>query len=323
MTNQNPNPDATRSTGAGIAYMCLGVLFLVALDVSARWLLERYSLTQLVFLRCIFSIILLLLYAAGSGRLGALRTRRPGWHVFRSALMAGSMLSFFHALRFIPLADIMIFAFAAPLMVTALSQPVLGESVGSRRWAAVIVGFAGVLVVLRPGSGTVHPAAIYAVIGAAFYAGLGLTARKLSTTESTMSLSLYVFAAPLAIAGALCVPVWQAPGGFDWFMFFVCGAFGGLGTVFINAAYQRAPAAMIVPFEYTALIWAAGAGFVFWGEVPDGYAWLGAAIITASGLFILYRETRARTEIVAPTFPLQEAVGAAAREPGDDGRPQR
>ncbi len=297
--------------------MCCGVLFLVALDVTARWLLERYSLTQFVFLRCVFSVALLLLYASGSGRLGALRTQRVGWHAFRSALMAGSMLSFFHALRFIPLADIMIFAFAAPLIVTALSRPMLGEVVGPRRWAAVIIGFAGVLVVLRPGFGAVHPAAIYAVIGAAFYAGLGLTARKLSTTESTMSLSLYVFAAPLAIAGALCVPGWQSPGGLDWLMFLVCGAFGSLGIVFINAAYQRAPVAMIVPFEYTALIWAAGAGFVFWGEVPDGFAWLGAAIITASGLFILHRETRARREPVGPTFPLQEAVGASAGEPGE------
>lgn len=303
--------------------MCLGVMFLVALDVTARWLLERYSLTQLIFLRCVFSIVLLLLYAAGSGRLGALRTRRPGWHFFRSALMAGSMLSFFHALRFIPLADIMIFAFAAPLIVTALSRPVLGEVVGPRRWAAVLVGFAGVMVVLRPGSSAMHPQAIYAVIGAAFYAVLGLTARKLSTTESTMALSLYVFAVPLAIAGALCVPGWQAPGGLEWFMFFVCGAFGGLGTVFINAAYQRAPVAMIVPFEYTALIWAAGAGFVFWGEVPDGYAWLGAAIITASGLFILYRETRARPASGVPTFPLQEAVGASVPEPGGEGRGRR
>lgn len=296
--------------------MCVGVLFLVGLDVTARWLLQEYSLTQLVFLRCTFSVALILVVAASRGQLGALRTTRRGWHVVRSLLMAGSMLSFFHALRFIPLADIVIFAFAAPLLVTALSQPFLGERVGPLRWAAVIVGFLGVLVVLRPGSGLVHPAAMFAVVGAAFYAGLALTARKLSASETTFSLSLYAFLAPLLIAGVQCMPGWRSPDILDWSLFVVCGVFGGLGIVFINAAYQRAPVAVIVPFEYTALLWAVAAGFIVWGEVPDAYAWLGAAIITGSGLFILWRETLAppRTDAARPNFPLQEAVGAEPPE---------
>jgi drug/metabolite transporter (DMT)-like permease len=311
VTNATQNLHEARSIRAGIAFMCVGVLFLVGLDVAARWLLQTYSLTQLIFLRCTFSVMLILMAAAARGQLGALRTARPGWHVTRSLLMAGSMLTFFHALRFIPLADIVIFAFAAPLIVTALSQPFLGERVGPLRWGAVIVGFAGVLVVLRPGSGSVHPAAIYAVIGAAFYAGLALTARRLSPTESTLSLSLYPFFAPLVIAGAQCVQDWQPPDQLGWALFFLCGVLGGLGIVCINAAYQRAPVAIIVPFEYTALLWAATAGFVVWGEIPDRFAWIGAAIITASGLFILWRETLAppRSDVARPNFPLQEAAG--------------
>jgi len=304
--------------GKGITYMCVGVFFLVALDVAARWLLERYSLLQLVFLRSTFSAALILIIVVSRGQLAELRTRRFGWHVIRSVLMAGSMFSFFHALRFIPLADIMIFAFASPLLVTALSRPFLGEAVGPRRWAAVVVGFVGVLIVLRPGTGTVHPAAIYALIGVGFYAALGLTARKLSVTETTWSLSLYTFAVPWALAGFMGMGSWQAPGVVDWLMFATCGVFGGLGIVFVNAAYQRAPVAIIVPFEYTALVWAVAAGFIFWGEIPDRYAWLGAAVITVSGLYILYRETLAPPlpDAARPNFPLQEAVGAPPEEPG-------
>lgn len=297
--------------------MCLAVFFLVGLDVTARWLMQRYSLAQLIFVRSVISVTLMLAFAAARGQLGDLRTHRAGWHVFRSLLMVGSMFSFFHALRFVPLADIVIYAFAAPLIVTALSRPVLGEAVGPLRWAAVIVGFVGVLIVLRPGSGSAHPASIYAVIGAAFYAGLALTARKLAATETTLSLSINLFAAPLLVASVLCIPGWQTPDAFDWLMFLVCGVFGGLGIVLINAAYQRAPVAVIVPFEYTALLWAAAAGYVFWGEIPDIYAWCGAAIITSSGLFILYRETRAppRSDAARPNFPLQEAAVGQAVEP--------
>jgi drug/metabolite transporter (DMT)-like permease len=291
----NGNSPPSHPVAAGIAYMCSGVAFLVALDVAARWLMQTYALTQLIFLRSVISMSVLLLYAAGTNQIAALRTHLPGWHLLRSLLMAGSMLTFFHALRFIPLADIMVFVFSAPLIVTALSRPVLGERVGRLRWAAVVAGFIGVLVVFRPGTGAVHPAAIYAVAGAAFYACLGLTARKLGGTESTLSLSLYVFAAPLLMTGVACIPVWQTPGAVDWLLFFLCGAFGALGIVFISAAYRRTAAAVVAPFEYTALIWGASAGYVIWDEVPDAYAWVGAAFITASGLFIVYRETLARS----------------------------
>ena len=192
----------------------------------------------------------------------------------------------------------------------------------------MIVGFLGVLIVLRPGTGSVHPAAVYAVVAAVFYAVLSLTARKLATSESTLSLSLYLFAAPIVVAGILCVPGWQTPSPFDWLMFMVCGALGGLGIVFVTAAYQRAPVAVIVPFEYTALIWAATAGFVIWGEVPDVYTWVGAVVIIGSGLFILYRETLARPRPAAARagFPLQEAAGGAVAVQGEvegEGRQDR
>lgn len=315
MTSQAQPID--RSIIAGITYMCLGVIAMVGLDVTARWLLERYSLPQLVLLRSSFSAILIVGFVATRGQLESLRTRRPGWQFLRSILMAGSMFAFFHALRFIPLADLVIIAFAAPIIVTSLSRPFLGETVGVWRWTAVLAGFCGVLIVLRPGSGLMHPAAVIAFAGAFFYALLSLTARKLSTTESTASLSLYAFAVPLVASGIGSYGNWIPPGILDWAMFALCGLFGGLAIAFINAAYQRAAAAIVVPFEYTGLIWAAAAGYLIWDETPELNDLIGAAIIISSGLVILFRETRIRQRPQAQMdFPLQEVVGMVPE--GDD-----
>lgn len=309
--------DIDGSIAAGIIYMCLGVVAMVALDVTARWLMQTYSLPQLVFLRSSFSAMLIFGYVALRGQLRSLSTRRPGWQFIRSMLMAGSMFAFFHALRFIPLADVVIIAFAAPIIVTSLSQPLLGETVGAWRWSAVIVGFCGVLIVLRPGSGMMHPAALIAFAGSVMYALLSLTARKLSSTESTASLSIYAFLVPLILGAAASPKGWITPDLTGWISFALCGLFGGLAIVFINAAYQRAAAAVIVPFEYTGLIWASAAGFVIWGEIPKLNDLFGAAIIIASGLVILFRETRIQHRPQAQLdFPLQEVVGVAPHGDG-------
>ena len=304
-----------RSLIIGIALICLGAICMVGLDASARMLLETYSLPQLVVLRCLFSISLIVAFTAARSELAALRTKRPGWHVFRSFLMAGSMFAFFHALRHIPLADVIIIAFAAPLIITALSRPFLGEPVGPWRWTAVIVGFVGVLVVLRPGSGLMHPAAFIALGGSVTYASLSLTARKLRHTESTAALSVYLFGVPGVIGAVGSFGRWTAPDAEGWILFAVCGFFGGLAFIFINAAYRQAQAAVIVPFEYTGLIWAAAAGYLFWGEVPGANTWLGAAIIIASGLFILFRETAVRRRPQPQLdFPMQEVACVTPEE---------
>jgi drug/metabolite transporter (DMT)-like permease len=294
MSIKNPINSHEPAIGMGIAYMCAGAFCMVGLDATARWLLQTYSLPQMVVLRCLFSVSFIVAFVAARGEFGSLRTARPGWHLFRSLMMSGSMFAFFHALRFIPLADIMVIAFAAPLIVTSLSRFVLGEQVGVWRWSAVIIGFIGVLIVVRPGGGIVHPSALLALGGAVLYAGLLLTARKLSTTESTAALSLYLFVVPLLIGLVVGADHWEVPNATGWALFAVCGGFGGLSFVLINGAYRRAPAAAVVPFEYTGLIWAAAAGYLIWGEIPTLNTWVGALIIVTSGLVIVFRETAVR-----------------------------
>jgi drug/metabolite transporter (DMT)-like permease len=302
--------------GAGIVYMCMGAICMVALDVAVRSLLETYELVQVIFLRSVFAFVLIALIIVQQRQVSALRTRRPGWHVFRSLLMTGSIFTFFYALKYLPLADVIVLAFAAPLIITAMSRPFLGESVGPWRWAAVIAGFVGVLIVVRPGYGVVHPAAFVALAGAAFYSGLALTARKLANTESVWSMSLYSFIAPTLIGGVASVGSWTMPDSVDWIVFALSGTFGALAFLCVNAAYARAPATIIVPFEYTGLIWATAAGYLFWDEVPGLNTWLGAAIIVASGMLILFRETIARPKADAGLdFPLQEVTGVKVTRP--------
>jgi drug/metabolite transporter (DMT)-like permease len=314
---QNPQTSSASSDkAAGIAFMCAGAFCMVALDVAVRILLEDYALTQVVLLRSVFALVLIMLMVVQRRNLAVLRTHRTGWHVLRSILMAGSQFAFFYALMYLPLADVIIFAFAAPLIITALSRPFLGEFVGPWRWAAVVAGFVGVLIVVRPGVSVVHPAAFVALAGATCYSGLALTARKLSRTESPWSLSLYSFIAPALLAGIAGVGSWAWPDLTGWVVFALSGLFGGIAFLCVNAAYGRAPAALIVPFEYTGLVWATGAGYLFWGEIPRLNTWLGAAIIIASGLFILFRETVVRPKPdAALDFPFQEVVGQEVDPP--------
>ncbi len=296
------------STARGIALMCGASMSMVGLDVTAKLLLDTYSLSQLAMLRSIFSAAFIGWFALKQDGIDSLKTKQPFWHFLRTLLMATSMYAFFYALPQIPLATILTIAFAAPLVVTALSRPFLGEPVGAWRWGAVLVGFFGVLVVLRPDTGFSEPAAWVALFGALTYALLSLTARKLSATESTVALSFYLFLAPMFIGAIGAWFSWRTPTPLHWLMFVLCGSFGGLAFMLMNAAFRHAQAAVLVPFDYTGLIWAAGAGFLIWGEVPARATWIGAAIIVSSGLFILYRETRAHKTDLQADFPLQEAL---------------
>jgi len=316
MVNDQQTLSTRSGIGTGIAYMCAGAFCMIALDVAVRTLLENYALTQVILLRSAFALVLIALLIVQRRQTHVLRTRRVGWHVFRSLLMVGCMFTFFYALKLLQLADVTAIVFAAPLIVTALSRPFLGEHVGPWRWAAVIVGFVGVLIVVRPGFGVVNPAALIVLVSAVLYSGLALTARKLAGTESPWSLSLYSFIGPTLVAGIANIGSWDTPDLVSWVLFALSGLFGALAFLFINAAYGRAPAAIIVPFEYTALIWAMGAGYLFWGEIPALNTWLGAGIIVASGLLILFRETLVRHRVdAALDFPFQEVVGSKVEPP--------
>lgn len=276
--------------GTAISYLLCGVAAGLGLDLCAKWLLADYSLEQFVFLRSIFGLSIFLLSARWYGGLRSLKTQRWQWHFVRTLLATGAMFGFFYGLTQMPLVNTLTIAFTAPLMVTAMSVPFLGEHVGWRRWVAVIVGFAGVLIVLRPGSGLFSLGAIAVIFAALCYAGLAVTARKLADTESSFALAVYVVTGPLLVSAILVPGNYTPPTGNGWIFFALAGLCSALAWVGIIGGYRRAPPVILAPFEYTALVGAAVAGYWIWGEVPDRWVIAGGLVIIGSGLYIVHRE---------------------------------
>ncbi len=284
---------STDSFGKAVAYLMTGVACGLGLDLCAKWLLADYPLQQFVFLRSLLGLLVFIAISRWYGGLSSLKTRRWRWHALRTVLASIAMFGFFYGLTQMPLVNTLTLAFTAPLIVTALSVPILGEHVGWRRWAAVLVGFTGVLVILRPGAGLINLASLAVLAAAAAYAGLAITARKLAATETTYAMSVYVIAGPMVIS-LFTLPdtvSWPTPAG--WFFFVLAGICSAGAWVGIVGGYRRASPAVLAPFEYTALIGGAIAGYFIWDEVPDRYVVLGGAIIIGSGLYVVYRESGA------------------------------
>lgn len=279
------------AVGKAIGWLLLGITGGLGLDLCAKALLASYSLEQFVFLRSLAGLTIFLLLARQFGGLRSLATARWKWHTFRTVLATGAMFGFFFGLSRMPLVNALTLGFTAPLMVTALAVPFLGEHVGWRRWSAVIVGFCGVLIILRPGAGLLSPAAVAVLIAAFCYACLAVTARHLGKTESSFSLSVYVIAGPMLISAVLSIDGnWVAPDAVGWVLFLLAGSCSVIAWIGIIGGYRRASPAILAPFEYLALIGGAVAGYLIWDEVPDRWVVVGAIVIIASGLFVVYRE---------------------------------
>jgi drug/metabolite transporter (DMT)-like permease len=277
---------------AGIAMMLAGIAGFAVMDATIKWLTADYPVPQVIALRSWFGLPFLIMLAMREGGLPALKTHRPLVHLGRYALVMLLSLSFFWALSAMKLVDAVAIAFAAPIIITALSVPLLKETVGRRRWIAIGVGFCGVLIMLRPGIGVFQWAALAALGSAVVYALLMVTTRVYKTTESTAALMLYPQLG-MSISGIIMVNFfWVTPTMLDLGLFALAGFFGSIGVMCLTHAFRLAPVAAIAPFEYTALVWATLLGFLVWGELPDGVTLVGVSIVVVSGLYIIYRETR-------------------------------
>ena len=281
------DPDNVRTAAA---WLLLGVAGGLGLDLCAKQILETYSLVQFVLLRSLIAIAVMLTIAPQFGGLRALHTREVGWHVLRSVFAIGAMFGFFYGLARMPLVNALTLGYTAPLVMTALSAVFLGDKIGWRRWLAVALGFTGVLIMLRPGRGQFSFAAIAVLIAAFCYACQAITARRLGGTESTLSLAFYVVVGPLVLAGAMLdTDTWLSPDVGGWILIVgaaVCSVFAWIG--FING-YRAVSPAILAPLEYLALVAGAIAGFLIWDEVPDRWVVVGAVIIMASSVFVVYR----------------------------------
>ena len=272
------------------AWLLLGVAGGLGLDLCAKEILETYSLVQFILLRSLIAIVIMLSVVPQFGGLQALHTREIGWHVLRSVFAIGAMFGFFYGLARMPLVNALTLGYTAPLIMTALSAVFLDDKIGWRRWLAVGLGFMGVLVMLRPGRGELSFAALAVLFAAFCYASQAITARRLSSTESTFSLAFYVVVGPLIVAVALHdTDTWLSPDVSGWALILgaaVCSIFAWIG--FVNG-YRAVSPAILAPLEYLALVAGAIAGFMIWDEVPDRWVVVGAIIIMASGVFVVYR----------------------------------
>jgi len=272
--------------------MCVGVACLCVNDALAKTLTAHYSPFQIQFLRNLIALPFAILIAWKLGGAAALRSHKPLAHLMRGGLWVGATYLFFTSITYMGLAEATALIFVAPLFITALSALFLREQVGWKRWLAVLVGFAGVLIAVRPGTSAFETISLLPVATAFVYALLMLSARWVDSRESVWTLLLYMTGTGAAISLFIVPFVWNPIRPEDLWLFGAIAIFGTAGMTMITQAFRLAPAVVVAPLDYSAIIWATALGWLFWNEIPDALTFLGAAVIIASGVFIIWREHR-------------------------------
>jgi drug/metabolite transporter (DMT)-like permease len=249
------------------------------------------STPELAFYRFAFGLLPLFAWMAWGRNLDAWRTERPLAHVARAAIGLTTMLLAFSSLAYLPLAESTTIGFAAPLFAVALSALVLKEKVGRHRWGAVALGFVGVLVVMRPGGTHVPPIGLGLAVAAAFGVGVvTITIRQIGRTEATQTTVLWFSLLSMLVLGALLPFYGRAHPPETWAILAALGLFGGFGQIFLTSSLRYAPVSVVVPFDYTQLLWAVALGALLFAQSPPATTLAGALVIIASGLYTVFRE---------------------------------
>jgi drug/metabolite transporter (DMT)-like permease len=284
----------------GIILMLLAMAALSLMDATMKQLVGHYSPIQVAALRGLVSLPFVIAWVYLRERSFATLFRvRWRWHLARGVLAILMLTSFIYAVSGMPLSEAYTLFFVAPLMITALSVPLLKESVDRRRWIAVLAGFGGVLIVLRPGFVQLDLMAVAVLVGAACYALNAISMRILGRTDSTAAMSFWFVAMVAVGAGLLALPDWRPIRATDTFWLIGMGVTGALGQLLITEAFRCAPVSVVAPFEYSTLFWGLLLDLLLWGELPGPAVYAGAAVIIGSGLYLIQRE-RKPTFVVPP-----------------------
>lgn len=299
------SPSQHRQSQTGILLMCAAILLFAVNDSTAKYLSLTYSTLMVVWARYVSGLIFALAFSWRQLGAQVFKTHALGLQLVRSFLLLCSTGGNFLALRYMPLADAASILFTGPLFVCALSVPLLGEKVGWRRWTAIMVGFCGVLVVIRPGFQEVHWSA-FASLGSALAGALyNIATRKVAGRDHPLtSMAWSVLVGALVLS--LIVPFeWQAPEGWAWALFPLMGCFGTFGHFLLIRGHTIAPASILAPFSYTQIFWATAIGYFLFGNFPDLWTFVGAGIVIASGIYLLYRERKLGRGATAEQAPAQ------------------
>jgi drug/metabolite transporter (DMT)-like permease len=271
-----------------------GVNALVKIEVA------RYPIGEVAFYRALFALVAVAVLILPRTGMAVFRTRRYLAHLQRGVSQFGSMTCIFIAFSLMSLGSAVAISFAAPLFTTLLSAVILKERVGPHRWSALAVGFVGVLIVTEPGAGTIQLGAFFALANAVLISSVAVAIRRMSLTESTETLTLYQMIV-ITVCTLFLLPFgFEAPSWLDAGAMALAGIGNGVAQYWWTRALSLAPPSAVVPFNYLSLVWATLLGFAIWGDIPTPHLLLGAAVVVASGLYLLWRETLRRGRVRPP-----------------------
>ena len=287
-------PDSSRNRLIGIGIVSFAYFSFALLDACAKWLVQSLPVPQVVTLRFGAHVLLMLLLMTRTGELKGPRTiRAPRLQALRALMLATMTGMNFWALQYLQLAETGSIQFAVPILVALFAAWLLGERLDTGRWIAVLVGFAGVLVIMRPGTQGFHPAILLAVINAVLYALFNLLTRKLAASDPPAITNVLSAAGSVVLMAPFAIANWVTPpSAMHWLVILLAGFAGGLGHLYLAHAHRFAPASTLAPFLYQQILFMTLFGFLVFGDLPSSAVLSGAAIVVASGLYLLWRERR-------------------------------
>ncbi len=301
MASTYAGTDEAGSVLKGIALMVLAVFMFSCLDATVKYLVQYLPALEVIWLRFLIHTLLILLLLRVWARPSMLVPRNIPMQTLRALFMCGATGFNFAALQYLQLAQTVAIMFAAPLLVTALSGPFLGEWAGPRRWAAVVVGFLGVLLVTRPGFAEVHWAVFLSFGAMVSYTFYIIMTRRLGGSETSTTLLVWPGFVGIGFYAPAALPVLQMPDPSLWVLVLCLGVFGAFGHYVLIVAHKLATPNVLAPFLYTQMFWMVLLGFVVFGDLPDLWTLAGSLIIGGSGLYILHRERLKAKEAAAAT----------------------
>ncbi|MEO8757345.1 MAG: DMT family transporter [Devosia sp.] len=290
----------------GIAFMIIGYFCFTVIDSCAKWLTLYGGLPtgEVVFVRYAGQLLLVVAVFAPTRGVELVRTRSPWLEIIRALCLLGSTAVNFLALKFLPLTVTGSIAFTMPLILCAVSIPLLGEQVGWRRWMAIIVGFIGVLIIVRPGTAAFHPAIFLSLTGAVFTAFYLLLTRKLAGVDSTTTQQFYAGLVATICVADFAIGGWTWPPDLaSWFCFGLIGTAALVGHQFLTTAHRFAPASVLAPFGYLQIIFMVTSSWLIFNQPPDVWIFIGAPIVIGSGLYIWVRERQLSRSVVTEVAP--------------------
>ncbi len=287
---------------AGILLMLAGDFMFALNDAMGKWLVASFSVGQVVVIRSIGAFIVLGPMIANQGTAKLFQMERPVLQLLRVVATTVDTALFYAAVVYLPLADVMSFYMAGPIYVAALSHFLLGEKVGWRRWAAILVGFCGVLIILKPSSAAFSQSSLFALVGSIAFAFAIILSRRLRGTSDT-TLVTWQTIGTLLVGGVMTIGAWRTPSALDFGAMLLLGIVSCSAHLMITRALKLAPASTLAPLHYSLLLWAVIFGLAFFGDVPGPRILIGSAIVVLAGLFIFHRQKVVETVVPPENVP--------------------